>query len=59
MGSEMCIRDSLEVADVFILLLDYAKRKKIDITAAVRDKLDINRDRKWVSNMNGVMSHVD
>ena len=51
--------DRLEVADVFILLLDYAKRKKIDITAAVRDKLEINKSRTWAMDGNGVMSHVD
>lgn len=51
--------DRLEVADVFILLLDYAKRKKIDITASVRAKLEINRARSWAVDTNGVMSHVE
>jgi hypothetical protein len=50
--------DRLEVADVFILMLDYAKRKKVDITAAVRAKLEINRARDWAVDNNGVMSHV-
>ena len=50
--------DRLEVADVFILLLDYAKRKKIDLTASVRLKLEINKDREWAVDTNGVMSHV-
>lgn len=50
--------DRLEVADVFILLLDYAKRKKIDITASVREKLVINQQRDWAVDVNGVMSHV-
>lgn len=50
--------DRLEVADVFILLLDYAKRKKIDLTASVRLKLEINKGRQWAIDTNGVMSHV-
>lgn len=50
--------DRLEVADVFILLLDYAKRKKIDLTASVRLKLEINKGREWAVDTNGVMSHV-
>lgn len=50
--------DRSEIADVFILLLDYAKRKKVDVTSAVRDKLEINRQRDWSVDNNGVMSHV-
>jgi hypothetical protein len=48
-----------EIADMFILLLDYAKRKKVDVTTAVLRKLDINRSRKWATNKNGVNSHVE
>jgi len=47
-----------EVADMFILLLDYAKRQKIDIVSAVIDKLNVNRRRQWTTDRNGVNSHV-
>jgi hypothetical protein len=50
--------DRLEVADVFILLLDYVHRKRIDLTGSVRMKLKINKSREWVIDANGVMSHV-
>ena len=50
--------DPDEIADMFILLLDYAKRKKVDVTTAVMKKLDTNRARKWVTDKNGVNSHV-
>ena len=51
--------DSDEIADMFILLLDYAKRKKVDITTIVMKKLDTNRGRKWVTDKNGVNKHVE
>ncbi len=50
--------DRLEIADVLIMVLDYAKRKRVDIAGAVRDKLTINRERTWKKDSNGVMSHV-
>lgn len=51
--------DPLEVADVLIMVLDYAKRKGIDIESAVTEKLDINRTRTWVHLHNGTMRHVE
>lgn len=58
--SEMIESDGAadEIADMFILLLDYAKRKKVDITTAVLKKLEINRQRLWITDKNGVNSHV-
>lgn len=50
--------DANEIADMFILLLDYAKRKKVDVTTAVLKKLDVNRTRTWATDKNGVNSHV-
>lgn len=47
-----------EIADMFILLMDYAVRKRIDITQAVFEKLEINRRRTWVTDSNGVSQHV-
>jgi len=51
--------DADEIADMFILLLDYAKRKKVDIATSVFKKLEINRRRKWATDKNGVNSHVE
>ncbi len=49
--------EPLELADLFILLMDYAVRKDIVISAAVRQKLEINRQRTWKINADGTMSH--
>lgn len=47
-----------EVADVFILFLDYAKRKNIDIEGAILRKMSVNVQRTWEVNELGVMRHV-
>lgn len=49
--------EPLELADLFILLMDYAVRKNIAISKAVRQKLEINRSRTWKINSDGTMSH--
>lgn len=49
--------DPHELADLFIMLMDYAVRKKIDIAAAVIEKLEINRQRTWKIMPNGTMQH--
>ena len=49
--------EPLELADLFILLMDYAVRKDIVISTAVRQKLEINRQRTWKINADGTMSH--
>jgi hypothetical protein len=51
--------DRLEVADLFILILDYAKRKNVVISEAIGEKLEINRNRDWKLNADGTMSHKD
>lgn len=51
--------DRLEVADLFILILDYAKRKNIVLRDAIGEKLEINRNRDWKLNADGTMSHKD
>ena len=49
-----------EVADLMILLLDYAKRKGVkDITGAILAKMRVNRHREWVVTPSGVMQHAD
>jgi len=50
--------DPLELADVFILFLDYAIRKGIVPSEAIRKKLEINKERKWKIQPNGTMRHV-
>ncbi len=47
-----------EIADIFILWLDYAKRKGIDIEAAIDRKLKVLEERAWVLDANGVYNHV-
>lgn len=50
--------DPLELADVFILFLDYAIRKGIVPSEAIRKKLEINKERIWKIQPNGTMKHV-
>jgi NTP pyrophosphatase (non-canonical NTP hydrolase) len=47
-----------ELADVIIMLLDYGKRKRINIAQAVRSKLEINKSRKWEQGPNGTFRHI-
>jgi len=51
--------DRLEVADLFILILDYAKRKNVILRDAIGEKLEINRNRDWKLNADGTTSHKD
>ena len=52
-------KDAGEVADVFIMLLDFARSNgHHNIGALVDAKLEINRKRTWKINPDGVMSHV-
>lgn len=56
-----CIKDPGpdEIADVLILWLDYARRKNIDIEAAIRAKMNINEKRGWnYDPKTGVYQHV-
>lgn len=48
-----------EVADVFIMLLDFAKRRGINIAAIIERKMVINRGRQWKQNQLGIWSHVE
>lgn len=48
-----------EVADILILILDYAKRKGVNPSTAVQNKLRINRGRTWVQLPNGTMQHAE
>lgn len=48
-----------EYADVMIMLLDYGSKQMFDIEGAVRRKMAINDQRKWVTNSLGVNKHVE
>lgn len=53
--------DIEEWADVIIVLLDLAMRYghyMDDILMTARDKLIVNKARKWTINKHGVMNHV-
>jgi NTP pyrophosphatase (non-canonical NTP hydrolase) len=46
-----------EVADVLIMVLDYALRKGVDVEAAILDKMSINNGRVWKMTAIGTMRH--
>lgn len=48
-----------EVADIFILWLDFAARKNINLTDAISKKLAVLKHRHWQQDENGVYQHVD
>jgi len=48
-----------EVADLFILLLDYSVRKGIHLPSAIKSKLSINRNREWEIRPDGTMKHKE
>lgn len=48
-----------EIADLFILLLDYAYRKGMTwVTQAILKKMRENRKRTWLITTTGVMQHA-
>lgn len=47
-----------ELADIFIMLLDYTKRKGLNPSIIVQEKMRINRARAWEKNKLGAYSHV-
>ena len=54
-----CPDDPLEVADIFILMLDYCHLMGIDPVDSVLEKLDINNHRIWkADSRTGIISHV-
>ncbi len=56
----MLERDPLELADIGILLYDIANLAGIDLDAAMREKMEINKNREWkIDETTGLMSHVD
>ena len=47
-----------EIADVLFLMFDIASFLNIDVEQAVREKLEINKKRKWQPTKAGVYKHV-
>lgn len=47
-----------EVADILIMVLDYAIRKGVNIHAAVENKMHLNRQRAWIRDPLGFYKHV-
>lgn len=56
-GSEK-MSDPMELADVFILVLDLAYLQNVDIGTVVTEKMQINANRKWTLKDNGRLQHV-
>lgn len=48
-----------EYADVMIMLLDFGSRKMFHIEKAVREKMEINSKRTWMTTDTGVFRHVE
>lgn len=48
-----------EYADICIMLFDLANMHNIDLASAIREKMDINRNRVWTVTRNGTMQHDD
>lgn len=47
-----------ELADCFILLMDLASMWGVDLTEAIRDKMETNYQRTWERDAHGIMQHV-
>lgn len=47
-----------ELADCFILLMDLASMWGVDLTEAIRAKMEINYGRIWERDAHGIMQHV-
>lgn len=56
MGEFAKDRTADEMADVLIMLLDFASRKMWDIEGAIRRKMLINQNREW-EQKDGVWQH--
>lgn len=51
--------DPSEIADCYFLIVGAAERAGVDLVAAVREKLAVNRARAWGKPAeNGVVNHV-
>jgi hypothetical protein len=50
--------DAWEMADIFIIMLDLCNHLGFDIAKVVHHKMDINRQREWSINDDGILKHV-
>lgn len=56
----MSDNDPLELADIAIILLDMAHLAGVDLEAAIREKMAINKARTWQINQStGLLKHVE
>lgn len=54
------INDPMEQADIFILLVGLAHNTNVNLMQAVKEKLEINKNRTWGKpDENGVIEHID
>ena len=47
-----------ELADCFILLMDLASMWEVNLTDAIRAKMEVNYQRTWERDAHGIMQHV-
>lgn len=47
-----------ELADCFILLFDLASMWNVDMIHAIATKMEINYERQWTRDENGIMQHI-
>lgn len=47
-----------EIADILILVLDYAERKEVNASLSVQRKMRENKVRRWEFTSIGTMQHV-
>lgn len=48
-----------EYADICIMLFDLAKMHGVDLAAAIRDKMKVNRGRTWAKGAFGTYQHEE
>lgn len=46
-----------EYADICIMIFDLAHMHKVDLSKAIRDKLELNRRRTWTTTASGTLQH--
>lgn len=57
-GAKTHVERSMEMADIMIMLMDYADKHNINLQESIQMKMSINDKRTWEQNELGVFSHV-
>jgi predicted house-cleaning noncanonical NTP pyrophosphatase (MazG superfamily) len=56
----MLTRDTMELADIAILLYDIANLLDVNLDQAIREKMTINKSRNWqIDKVTGLLNHVE